>query len=700
VYISPRRNVAVTQADAAAAVRVAIIVPAYQQPGLLVEALDTALAQETDFGYAIVVVNDGCPSEETDRVCLEFASANPRKIYYLHKRNGGLSAARNTGIEFALAAFPALESVYFLDSDNRIGRHLLQRLYHGLRQGGPEVGWAYPDVDKFGFPEFCDTSGAYSPLEHLFRNFCEAGSMASRRMLDAGLRFDEEMRQGTEDWEFWLQGLERGFRGVHVPDAGFGYRRRGESMLVASERNYRPIVEHIRARHPRLFDVRAMLRLEAEASRRYAVYLPDVGTVRCFTHADEDGEHLSVDEFARRLLRAPERPGYGSCPGHVVVMDSALFEYFRTHRLLNVVLWTVERALLQAMVVACRVSFESEGGEWAVTCRGRAVADDILSREAGPDGDAEIVAVYATSLLGLVRKQTSTPRGMELDLALRIPVPAPSLGRQAVNELNGLRERLAGAWARDEYGGWSAAQIDRYRSSVALPADFYGRVHDLPSVLALGPKGAAGQMALVIDPERADVVLPAVAPFVARLRRRGWSIHLVGMGAAALSWSDHAQDLFASVIPFSTPLATSERAIIRGDAYLGTLIPRLEDSDLAMAVGTLAPFDVVISVENALVHALMGRLRKLRVETWALLGIADPTTPPVETINACAAFEHAYRRVIVLDEDTRRLCRALGFPPEKVRHWVAEDAGNDDDWVPRSPVSAAPVATPDWRVAA
>ena len=204
----------------------AIVVPAYRQPGLLVEALDSALNQRTDFAYAIVVVNHGCPFEETDHVCRDFAAVNPDKIYYLCTRNSGLSAARNTGIEFALAAFPVLDSIYLLDADNRMQPRLLQSLFDALQRSGPKIGWAYPDVDKFGFSEFCDTSGSYSALENLFRNFCEAGSMVSRRMLDAGVRFDENMRNGSEDWEFWLQGLELGFRGVHVPAGGFRYRCR------------------------------------------------------------------------------------------------------------------------------------------------------------------------------------------------------------------------------------------------------------------------------------------------------------------------------------------------------------------------------------------------------------------------------------------------------------------------------------------
>jgi hypothetical protein len=36
-----------------------------------------------NFAYAVVVVNDGCPFDETDHVCREFAVANPKRIYWM-----------------------------------------------------------------------------------------------------------------------------------------------------------------------------------------------------------------------------------------------------------------------------------------------------------------------------------------------------------------------------------------------------------------------------------------------------------------------------------------------------------------------------------------------------------------------------------------------------------------------------------------
>ena len=140
-------------------VRAVILIPAYGQSALTAETLQTAIAQQCEFPFAVVVVNDGCPSPETHEICQNFASCYPGLVFYLHKTNNGLSAARNTGLEFALSAFPALEAVFFLDCDNHIGPFLLQRLVSALRASDQKTRWINTDVDKFGFSRFSDMSG-------------------------------------------------------------------------------------------------------------------------------------------------------------------------------------------------------------------------------------------------------------------------------------------------------------------------------------------------------------------------------------------------------------------------------------------------------------------------------------------------------------------------------------------------------------
>src|SRR5579872_6550474 len=96
--------------------RVAVVIPLFKQPALAIEAFESALRQRTTFDYRIIAVNDGCPFAETDRVCRAYARAYPDRFRYVHRKNGGLSAARNTGVAVALHAWPSIEAVQMLDS--------------------------------------------------------------------------------------------------------------------------------------------------------------------------------------------------------------------------------------------------------------------------------------------------------------------------------------------------------------------------------------------------------------------------------------------------------------------------------------------------------------------------------------------------------------------------------------------------------
>ena len=86
----------------AARPQLAVVIPVYQHSVLLEEAVISALNQETDFTLVIVIVNDGCPMPETHQTCLDFAMAAPDRVCYVKRQNGGLSAARNTGIDHVL----------------------------------------------------------------------------------------------------------------------------------------------------------------------------------------------------------------------------------------------------------------------------------------------------------------------------------------------------------------------------------------------------------------------------------------------------------------------------------------------------------------------------------------------------------------------------------------------------------------------
>jgi len=90
---------------------ISLIIPVYNtKEKYLRECLESALIQ-TYSNMEIIIVNDGC-TDNTPLVIQEYANMDAR-IIVLHKENGGLSSARNKGIEKATGAY-----FMFLDSDD------------------------------------------------------------------------------------------------------------------------------------------------------------------------------------------------------------------------------------------------------------------------------------------------------------------------------------------------------------------------------------------------------------------------------------------------------------------------------------------------------------------------------------------------------------------------------------------------------
>ena len=91
---------------------ISVVVPCYNQAQYLDECLQSVLDQ-TYQDWECIIVNDGSP-DNTEEVAKKWVEKDPR-FKYLYKENGGLSSARNAGIEIAEG-----EWIQFLDSDDKI----------------------------------------------------------------------------------------------------------------------------------------------------------------------------------------------------------------------------------------------------------------------------------------------------------------------------------------------------------------------------------------------------------------------------------------------------------------------------------------------------------------------------------------------------------------------------------------------------
>lgn len=101
-----------------------IIVPVYNVEKYLHRCLDSVLSQSF-CDYELILVNDGS-SDQSGKICDEYAARDER-IRVFHKPNGGVSSARNVGLEHAKG-----EWIYFVDADDEVLAEGLQALVDGI----------------------------------------------------------------------------------------------------------------------------------------------------------------------------------------------------------------------------------------------------------------------------------------------------------------------------------------------------------------------------------------------------------------------------------------------------------------------------------------------------------------------------------------------------------------------------------------
>ena len=644
---------------------IAVVIPVFRHSVFLADAVTSACEQDVAVGFRIVIVDDGCPHVETRRVARTLALSFPERVAYIRRTNGGLSAARNSGVEYAMQRWPSLQAVYFLDADNFIEPGTLARAYEALRVGAPTLGWVYPDIAMFGSSEkYWDFSGPYSALRHLTTNVSEAGSLVSRAVFDAGCRFDETMRLGFEDWEFWWQCLEAGFVGQHGPFFGLRYRKRLESMLSDSEKNYAAIYGYMRRKHKGLFQPRRLRSLEAEEAHRYAL-LSDSGQVGMCTDP-RDALLSDADPVVRRLVATHRNPYLHSAPRFLIAASDSVMAALKKLRIDRFVFWWLQQR------VAGMAHFA--GVELAPSKR-PGVALQIMGSEYWPVDDEGVhVIVGAPDILRTCIDDEKTV--WIHSLGSRHPQPQTSILRiEASVEL--LDETKYPSTLGNYLDFFQQLHVAHLQSNSAFPVT---KPRSMPSNLDIGeiPEKLLESGPLlplrVCDGYDVCIALPLVSfggvekvalNIAAELRRRGWRCHLLVLQShAALTgaWLD----VFDSVI-----LHTEEGLFgwTQELQYLGSPYPIwVKEGDSRMVEGLLLSMDAVINMHCAALNKCMAKLRQAGVATVASLHVSDRSELGREVGHPFLSLghEHTYELFAPVSQDMVDFCHALGVPSDKI----------------------------------
>lgn len=183
---------------------VSVIIPVYNSEKHLEECIDSVLNQAID-DFEILLINDGS-TDNSGKICDAYAVADKR-VEVFHKTNGGVSSARNLGIENAKG-----EWITFIDSDDSIqGNYFLaitQDADTDLVMQGFDYFENHQKIKEFKYADHCFSKVELINQLQLYPDLSSSCAKFFRReVVDKhSLRFNEKLKFG-EDSIFTLQYL-------------------------------------------------------------------------------------------------------------------------------------------------------------------------------------------------------------------------------------------------------------------------------------------------------------------------------------------------------------------------------------------------------------------------------------------------------------------------------------------------------------
>ena len=229
---------------------VSIVVPCYKQAHYLDQCLQSVLEQTYNY-WECIIVNDGSP-DHTKTIAHQWVKKDAR-FRYLEQENGGLSSARNAGIFMSEGSL-----ILPLDADDVLHPDYLSRLVPVLVENNNlsivscYTAFFIQSVDKSYFQ--LKPKGS-ELINLLYQNQLVSTSLYRKSSWEKVGGYDEQMKTGFEDWEFWLRVLKTEGLAYHIfPEVLFFYRKSKKSMLVDTVTNHlESVKKYIIQKHPEIY---------------------------------------------------------------------------------------------------------------------------------------------------------------------------------------------------------------------------------------------------------------------------------------------------------------------------------------------------------------------------------------------------------------------------------------------------------------
>lgn len=212
---------------------VSVIIPVYNVAQYFPECIESVIAQ-TYKDIEIILVDDGS-TDNSGIICDEYAKKDNR-IKVIHKPNGGLSSARNAGIDICTG-----EYITFIDSDDYIAGDMIEQLYIALYNTQSDISIcnfkSKLPLDK----DYNLKIKTYSPKNAIKEillegNFCtSAWAKLYKTKLFSTVRYPEGLIYEDYATTYKLFDIASGI--AHINTAKYYYRYNPESITKANFKN-------------------------------------------------------------------------------------------------------------------------------------------------------------------------------------------------------------------------------------------------------------------------------------------------------------------------------------------------------------------------------------------------------------------------------------------------------------------------------
>lgn len=213
--------------------KVSVVIPCYNSGEFLDEAVRSALAQ-TWPNLEVVIVDDGSTDQSTLRL-LEEARWPRTRIF--RQANAGPAAARNHAVREASGSY-----ILPLDADDTIEPTYVEKAAAVL-EARSDVGCVYCKARKFGAEQGPWNLPVYTLRELVIDNVIFVTSLYRKEDWESVGGYNEKLRHGVEDYDFWVKIVHLGRDVVQLEDSLFNYRIQENSRTTSFQEGRANVVK-------------------------------------------------------------------------------------------------------------------------------------------------------------------------------------------------------------------------------------------------------------------------------------------------------------------------------------------------------------------------------------------------------------------------------------------------------------------------